>query len=82
MGRCSRYKEKNLICFIVKGYAKCNGCTGANVKYCNGCFSDAEFNSIERQKESMKRLVKEQRAEVGRLAVAAASAFAALTAAQ
>ena len=48
MGRYSRYRDKNLIYFILKGYIKYNNYTGANVKYCDSCFSDTEFDSIER----------------------------------
>lgn len=82
MGRCTRCQEKDLTCFMVKGYARCNSCTEKNVKYCDGVFSDAEFGSVERAKADLKIQQEAQRAEVGRLAAAAASAFAALSAAQ
>jgi hypothetical protein len=67
---------------MMEGYARCNVCTEKNVRYCDGCFSNTEFDSVEVQKQAVKDKVRSQRAEVGRLAAAAASAFAALAAAQ
>lgn len=82
MSRCSRCKKEDLICYMVKGYARCHSCTEANVKQCDGCFSDAKFDSVEKAKVALREQQEAQRAEVGRLAAAAASAFAALSAAQ
>ncbi|KIW17976.1 hypothetical protein PV08_05171 [Exophiala spinifera] len=82
MSRYSRYQEQNLVYYMIKGYTKCNNYTASNVQYCDSYFSDIKFDSLKRQKEALKKSVKDQRAEVARLAAVATSAFAALAAAQ
>ena len=81
MGRCTCCRDENLICFIIKGYSRCNSYTRKNIKYCHSVFSNTKFNSVERAKSALKKQQEAQRAEVGRLAAAAASAFTALSAA-
>jgi hypothetical protein len=82
MGRCTSCQNSNSLCFVVAGRNRCSSCEKKNSQKCDGKFSTTEFDFIEKEKQKLKQQAADQRAEVGRLAMAAAAAYAALSAAQ
>ena len=82
MGSCSACQRAHTPCVVLKGYSKCARCTKVNAKRCDGNFSELEFDTLERQKSVLRAQAAEKRAEVGRLAAAAAAAYTALAEAQ
>ena len=66
------------LCFVLKGYNKCSSCKKKGVKSYDGNFSEAQFDALERKKREFKSKALDQRAEVGRRAAAAATAYAEL----
>lgn len=82
MGRCTPCSLANESCIVLKGYSKCCRCTSRGERSCDGDFSELEFNQLEQQKAVLRVRAQEKRAEVGRLAAAAAAAYQALAAAQ
>ena len=65
---------------MLKGYSKCSSCVKKNVR-CDGKFSEVEFDALDSKKRDVQSQAREKRAEVGRLAAAAAAAYTALDAA-
>lgn len=82
MGRCTPCQKTDSFCFVLEGRNKCSSCLKKGVRDCDGNFSEAEFEALERKKQDLRRQVSSQQAEVGRRAAEAASAFAALAQAQ
>ncbi|OAQ58187.1 leucine-rich repeats of kinetochore protein cenp-F/LEK1 domain-containing protein [Pochonia chlamydosporia 170] len=82
MGRCTPCQQSGSLCFVLKGYSKCSSCTKKGIRSCDGNFSTEEFDAIESQKERLRQEAQLKRQEVGRLASAAAAAYAALAKAQ
>lgn len=81
MGRCSACQNGNSLCFVLKGYSKCSSCVKKNIR-CDGKFSEVEFEALDQRKREVQSRAQEKRAEVGRLAAAAAAAYTALAEAQ
>ena len=81
MGRCSACQHGNSLCFVLKGYSKCSSCVKKNIR-CDGKFSEAEFEALDSRKREVQTRAQKKRAEVGRLAAAAAAAYTALADAQ
>jgi hypothetical protein len=82
MGRCTPCQKSNSLCFVLKGRKRCSSCEKKNGTKCDGNFSAVEFDALERKKQEIKQQQAEQRAEVGRRAMVAAAAYAALSEAQ
>lgn len=82
MGRCTPCQQSGSLCFVLKGYSKCSACTKKDIRNCDGNFSTEEFDNIESQKTRLRHEAQSKRQEVGRLAAAAAAAYAALARAQ
>jgi len=81
MGRCTPCQNSDSFCWVLEGRSKCSSCLKKGVGNCDGNFSEAEFDALERKKQEIKEKAAEQRAEIGRLAAEAASAYAAVAAA-
>ena len=82
MGRCTPCQNSDSFCFVLEGRSKCSSCLKKGVASCDGNFSEAEFDALERKKQEIKREALAQRAEVGRLAAAYAEVASALAKAQ
>jgi uncharacterized protein involved in exopolysaccharide biosynthesis len=68
---------------MLDGYARCNTCTKKNLPYCDGTFSDAEFDALTAQRNRVNEAARQKGeetktllAEVARLSAAAARAQA------
>ena len=54
MAPCPQCLKSNSICIVRQGYARCSCCVRKNIQ-CGGTFSDAEFDSLENQKQKLQR---------------------------
>lgn len=82
MGRCTPCQSSNSACYILKGHQRCSTCEHKDNRRCDGKFSELEFDTLEVKKREAKADAQAKRAEVGRLAAAAAQAYADLAKAQ
>ena len=82
MGRCTPCQKSGSLCFVLKGYSKCSSCTKKNIRRCDGNFSVAEFDDIDKKRAALREDARRKREEVSRLAAAAAQAYSALAQAQ
>ena len=82
MGRCTPCQNSGSQCFILKGHKRCAACEHKDNRRCDGKFSELEFDNLEVKKRQAKEDAQAKRAEVGRLAAAAANAYTTLVKAQ
>jgi septal ring factor EnvC (AmiA/AmiB activator) len=82
MGRCTPCQKSGSLCFVLKGYSKCSSCTKKNIRRCDGNFSVAEFDEVDKKRAALREDVRRKREEVSRLAAAAAKAYSDLAQAQ
>jgi len=76
MGRCTPCQSSNSVCFMLDGHSKCSSCTKKGVKYCDGVFSDEEFDSLTAQRDRLTEAARQKGAELAGLIAAAGKAHA------
>jgi len=76
MGRCTPCQNSNSVCFVLEGHAKCSSCTKKGVKYCDGTFSDTEFDCLTAQRNRLQEAARQKGDELSRLLAAAERANA------
>ena len=67
---------------MLDGYAKCNTCTRKNLKYCDGTFSNAEFDALTAQRNRVAEAARRKGEEIRSLLEEAARVNAAAARAQ
>lgn len=70
MGRCTPCQNSNSVCFVLDGCSKCSACTKKGVKYCDGTFSDEEFDSLTAQRNRLVEAARQKGAELAQLIAA------------
>ncbi|KIW17392.1 hypothetical protein PV08_04586 [Exophiala spinifera] len=70
MGRYTPCQNSNSVCFVLDGCSKCLSCTKKGVKYCDGTFSDKEFDSLTAQRNRLVEAAHQKDAELAQLITA------------
>jgi hypothetical protein len=76
MGRCTPCQNANSLCFMLDGYSKCSSCLKKGVPYCDGVFSEEDFDALTAQRNRLTEAARRKGEEIKEMLAEAARVHA------